>query len=235
LAFGWPSALPIEELPIGHAGAVDNLLTTRVEKRGPAQVTDDEVDPGDDPDVIAVHESNAALGGPMPFRVGRFGAGVPLVRPTKSTPLEDDQPDGAIPAAPLWAMKYRRHFRFSRRADDEVRVCLGTGDGAIYAIDDGRKRMMISRQVGTSPDGCQYCLVGTLTISAYEQYTLGGASLDEMFTDGSDLALCAVFDAGGDVSNVSLVEDFGTVDDVPEDYLPPHAPIVFEENPDDGG
>ena len=49
-------------------------------------------------------------------------------------------PKGVIPASPLWAMKDRRHEQWPHLFGhpDRIRVCLGTGDAAVYLIDDGR-------------------------------------------------------------------------------------------------
>ena len=63
-------------------------------------------------------------------------------------------------------MKYRRHGHLLSRPDAEIRERYGTGDHAIYVVDDGRKRCVISRAVGTSPDGCTYLLVAQIGIDA---------------------------------------------------------------------
>jgi hypothetical protein len=50
-----------------------------------------------------------------PLTIGTLGMGVPLARPARSTPLEDEHTDGPVPPAVLWAMKFHRHFHLVSR------------------------------------------------------------------------------------------------------------------------
>jgi len=56
--------------------------------------------------------------------------------PTKSLSLEEDG-ESDIPHAALWSMKYHRHVHLFDRTDVQIRQRFGTGDHAIYIIDDG--------------------------------------------------------------------------------------------------
>jgi hypothetical protein len=131
-------------------------------------------------------------------------------------------------------MKYRRHGHLLSRADVEIRERYGEGDLAVYVVDDGRKHCMIGRKVGTSADGCTYCLVGRISIGAYDQLRTHASRTVDVFAGAGELSLCAVFEAQEAVSNVSLVETYAGVDDVPKRYLPPGPTIEFTEIPGDG-
>jgi hypothetical protein len=191
-------------------------------------------DPRDDPDFIS--EDGATPSGPIGpafSQVGRWAIGspTPVFVPKASTPLEEDDADGAVPAPALWAMKYRRHGHLLNRADVVIRQCAGVGDHAIYIIDDGRNHCTVSRKVGSSPDGCVYFLVARITASSYEGLVDDVARADDTFADADELCLCAVFEAEEAVSNVSVVEEFATIEEVPAEYLPPSPALEFTETP----
>jgi hypothetical protein len=176
------------------------------------------------------------------------GAGVPLSEPKTSTPLADadDADDGeggdavgdsdvvgdrtayTVPNAALWAMKFHRHH-VRHPAENAIRTALGTGDGAVYFIDDGLDRCMVGRIVGHSPDGCTYALVGNADVGTFWRFRDDGDPVTEAFSDCRPLHLCAVYDGGVDTSNVVDVQRFRHSRDVPADYLPPSPPIEFEE------
>jgi hypothetical protein len=203
-------------------------------------VTEDEItDPRDDPDFI----SEDGVGPSAPFgpgfsQAGRrsMGSPTPVFVPKTSTPLEEDDDDGAVLPPALWAMKYRRHGHLLHRAEVVIRDCDGEGDRALYIIDDGRKHCTISRKVGASPDGCAYFLVARITVSSYEQLVDDALPADDVFVDADELCLCAVFEAEELVSNVSVVEEYASIEEVPPEYLPPGPVIEFTETPSgDGG
>ncbi|MGO9340994.1 MAG: hypothetical protein ACLP6E_00535 [Acidimicrobiales bacterium] len=156
----------------------------------------------------------------------------PLPAEGASTPLEDEEPEGTIPPAPLWAMKDRRHFfGLPGHGDAErVRVCVGQGDGAVYFIDDGRSHCMVGRRVGASPEGLTYCLIGRVTSEHYLKTLNGERRLAEAFSDAHDIELCGVYEDETMVSEVIAVEHFRHVDDVPPEYLPPSPFIEFEDD-----
>jgi hypothetical protein len=163
---------------------------------------------------------------------GAMGIGAPLSDPSESTPLEEDESSGPVPPALLWAMKDRLHFHLlpEHRGAKRIRACLGLGDGAVYAIDDGHTHCMIARRVGASPDGCTYCLVGRLTLEHYHQFANGERPTHEMFTEAHDISLLGVYEDRQDVSNVFTVRHFAHVGDVPSEYLPPSPFIQFSED-----
>jgi hypothetical protein len=102
-------------------------------------------------------------------------------------------------------------------------------------IDDGRKQCMVGRLVGTSADGCAYCLIAHITMAAYEELVNDEAVVDDVFADCREPALVVVYAAEDAVSNVALVRAFATIDEVPLEYLPPNPPLVFAEVPDGDG
>jgi hypothetical protein len=194
----------------------------------------DELESRDDPDYISEDGAAGApmLGGGFPSRWGS----PPLVFvPKDSTPLEEHDPDGVIPSFALWAMKYRRHGHLFGRADVEIRERYGNGDHTVYVIDDGRKHCVVGRKVGTSADGCTYCLVAQITITAYDHLVDDDVAVDGIYADAREPSLLVVYEAEEAVSNVSLVRAFASIDEVPVEYLPPGPAIVFTEIPDGDG
>ena len=69
-----------------------------------------------------------------------------------------------------------------------IRERCGTGDHTLYMVDDGRKHCVVSREVGTSPDGCTYCLVASITIDSYVELINDEALADEIFDDSHELS-----------------------------------------------
>jgi hypothetical protein len=197
---------------------------------GPAEDPRDDPD-DEDPDYIGEDGANdvTVISG---LGWGSMSHPTPLFVPKSSTPLEaDDDADGFIPAFALWAMKYKRHGHLFSRADIDVRECFGRADHAVYVIDDGRTHCMVSRMVGTGVDGCTYCLVGRIDLTAYEALVDDQTLANDIFAEADDLCLVVVFEAPEAVSNVSSVLDFADISEVPLEYLPPAAALVFRETP----
>lgn len=171
---------------------------------------------------------NEGIGGISP---GAMGIGAPLSDPTESTPLEEDESPGPVPAGPLWAMKDRRHLHLlpEHRGAKRIRAALGVGDNAIYVIDDGHTHCMISRRVGGSPDGCTYYLVARIPVGLYHQCANGEHTLNDIFADAHDVELCGVFEDAEQVSNIFPVRHFAHGGEVPREYLPPSPFIEFPE------
>ncbi len=156
----------------------------------------------------------------------------PLTAVGESTPLEEEEHEGTIPPAPLWAMKDRRHFfGLPGHGDaDRIRVCVGQGDGAVCFIDDGRSHCMVGRRVGVSPEGLTYCLIGRVPLDLYLKIANGTRQPAEAFSEAHDIELCGVFEDETMVSEVIAVEHYRHVDDVPPEYLPPSPFIEFEDD-----
>jgi hypothetical protein len=152
--------------------------------------------------------------------------------PKESTPFEKHDDGGPIPHSALWALKYLRHGGFWGGAEATVRERHGQGDSTAYVIDDGRKHCVICRQVGRSPDGCAYFLVGRITLDTYEELTDDEGSVDDIFNEARDLSLCVVYEAVDAVSNVAVVESFGSIGEVPVMYLPPSPLVEFADSSD---
>jgi hypothetical protein len=154
-----------------------------------------------------------------------------LSEPATTTPLAIGESEGAVPAGPLWAMKYLRHGQHGlvtgRDADDELRLVVGDGDDAIYLIDDGPAHAMVARPLGAAPDGCLYCLVARVQIEDVEQLRQGWIPASDLFVLGAELTLCAVAD--GPVSNVIRVRGYRKYRDVPVEFLPPEPFIDFPD------
>jgi hypothetical protein len=195
------------------------------EDRGAAEVTDD------------IDDIEVRMVDPVPairLRPAARGSTTPIFVPSKSTPLEEENADAQIPSSALWAMKYRRHLRFGRRADDFFRVVLSESTDPIYVLDDGASHRMIGREVGVDEVGLTYYLIGRITLDAYEQFVPDGADVADIFSVAGDLSLCSVYEAPDAVSNVLLVEDYRGIDDVPADYLPLNPLITFSDEPGEG-
>jgi hypothetical protein len=194
-----------------------------------------EADPHDDPDFISEDGAVGRVAVPDMAFPSRWGSPIPVFVPKTSTPLEEPGDESVIPPFALWAMKYQRHGHLFSRAEVEIRERRGSGDHAVYVIDDGRKQCMVGRLVGTSSDGCTYCLVAHITIAAYEELVNDEAVADDIFAGSKEPALVVVYEAEDAVSNVALVRTFAGIEEVPVEYLPPGPAIVFTENPDGGG
>ena len=163
-----------------------------------------------------------------------LGSPVPVFKPNRSTALEEDDPDPAIPQPAIWVMKYRRGFSLRHRDDDRLRQHLGTGQSTVYIIDDGDSHVMVCRQVGVDQDSVQYFLVGRMTLEAYGDYVAGREAVDDIFSGASDLALCSAYAALDAVSNVALIDRYKRLGEVPDDYLPSSPLIRFTTDEDDG-
>ncbi len=89
--------------------------------------------------------------GQLHFAPATAATTFPVTAPENATPLEEDETEGVIPPSPLWAMKERRHEQWFHLGHPErIRACVGTGDAAVYAIDDGSHHCMIGRRVGAT-------------------------------------------------------------------------------------
>lgn len=191
---------------------------------------DDPVDPTDDPDFISEDGATAPYQPGSGIRLtGMVGSPTPVYVPKESTPLHEDGPEGAIPPFALWAMKYRRHAHLLSHPDVDIRERFDSDASAVYVMDDGRKHCMVSRMVGTSPDGCTYCLVARIPVDSYYELAEGSAVADDVFDGAREFALCSVFEAAEAVSNVSLVRTFAALNEVPPEYLPPSPVIEFSD------
>jgi hypothetical protein len=178
--------------------------------------------------IVAPFQSRAD--GQLHFEPATAGATFPVTAPEDATPLEEDEPEGVIPPSPLWAMKDRRHeqwFHFGH--PERIRVCLGSGDAAVYAIDDGSHHCMIGRRVGATLDGCVYSLVARVTRSTYDQLASGAIDGRQAFLAGSDAGLSGTVEAPG-VSNIFDVDYYEHAEEIPDEYLPPSPFIEFVED-----
>jgi len=189
-----------------------------------------EDDPGgEDIDEIDTHQPDPALVQSLPITSGLWGAPTPVFVPSKSSPLEDDT-EGEIPPAALWAMKYRRHFHFGSRSDTVFRAALGDDSDPVYVLDDGTKHHMVGRQVGVDQGGLRYFLIGRITVGVYEHFANDDVDIALIFSEANDLCLCSVYEATEGPSNVLLVESYGGIDQVPGDYVPSNPLIQFGDD-----
>lgn len=149
--------------------------------------------------------------------------------------LTDANGEDEIPPAPLWAMRTRMHSlrRLEPGDEDRIHRRLGSGDEAVYVIDDGPDHCMVGRRVGHDPDGCVYCLVARISLDRYADLVDGDVDLSEAFSDARDISLCGVFEAEQTASNVILVQHYRRPRDVPDEYLPPSPFIEFTDSPDE--
>jgi hypothetical protein len=149
----------------------------------------------------------------------------PLVGRDVSTPLEEDEPEHTIPPGPLWAMKERRHTQWhllpAHEQHDRIRECLEADDYTLYCIDDGRHHAMIGRRVGTSPNGCEYTLLGRISRQRYEELRDEVVPVVNCFETATEMQLCGII-VEEDIrsSNVFTVAIYDGIDNVPEEYRP---------------
>jgi len=161
---------------------------------------------------------------------GGFGQSPLLSEPKSSTPLDSLETDKAIPSVVLWAMKYMRRGLFSATSgSDVIRWKSGDEDErlATFAIDDGYDHCMVGRIVGSSPDGCTYCLVTRVKRLDFEEVRQGVTEESALISLGRSFSLCGVIE--GSTSNVVRVAGYRRYRDVPSEYLPPSPFIQFAE------
>jgi hypothetical protein len=149
----------------------------------------------------------------------------PLVGHDVSTPLEEDEPEGTIPPAVLWAMKQHRHIQWhllpAHERHERIRECLEADDYTLYCIDDGRHHAMVGRRVGVSPEGCEYALLGRVSRERYEELRDEVVLLVNAFDTATELRLSGIaIEEDIRSSNLFDVALYDSVDDVPEDYRP---------------
>jgi hypothetical protein len=190
----------------------------------------DDVDRGDEGD--DAHWGEAVTTAATKPRPGDLavspGVGIlrdPLVGGEESTPLEEDEPEGTVPPSPLWAMKDRRHVMWhllpAAERHERLRDCLGSGDGAVYVIDDGRHHVMLGRRVGGVAGECEYCLVGRATRGRYDELRANTAGLADAFDGATELTLCGVAVEENILSsNVFDVDRYDDAADIPAQYRP---------------
>jgi hypothetical protein len=152
-------------------------------------------------------------------------APAPLVGQDESTPLEEDEPEHTIPPGPLWAMKERRHTQWhllpSHEQHDRIRECLEADDYTLYCIDDGRHHAMIGRRIGSSPNGCEYTLLGRISRQRYEQLRDEAVPVANCFDTATEVRLCGVVvEENIRSSNIFDVATYESINDVPEEYQP---------------
>ena len=90
-------------------------------------------DPHDDSSLL-----QSRADGQLHFTPATAGATFPVTAPENATPLEEDEPEGTIPASPLGdegapAEQLPHLFGHPHR----IRASVGSGDAVVYAIDDG--------------------------------------------------------------------------------------------------
>ena len=110
-----------------------------------------------------------------------------------------------------------------------IRAVAGTGDAAVYAIDDGPHHCMIGRPVGATTDGCIYSLVGRVALGTWQDLERGAIDGRGAFAAAHELGLSGTIESDG-VSNVFDVDWYDGLDDVPADYLPPSPFLKFAED-----
>jgi len=168
--------------------------------------------------------------GQLHFTPESVGSTDPIAAPVDATPLEEEEPEGVIPTSPLWAMKDRRHeqWLFFGHAD-RLRLAVGSGDAAVYVMDDGKHHCMIGRRVGASRDGVVYSLVARVDRGTSDALVSGALPGAEAFARSHEAGLVATAEDGG-VSNLFDVEHYGRPGDIPPEYLPPQPFIRFPED-----
>jgi hypothetical protein len=164
-----------------------------------------------------------------PHQRRAWGTAATVYVPKVSTPLDDGTETSPIPKVLLWAMKFHRRVKFGHHADPIGQQVIGQGNTQIFAIDPVTKHATIGRLVGTGPDGCVYCLVASAEPDVINSLVAGRHPTSWGFKQSKQARLCAVFDGGDGVSNVSDVENYGQGGNVPVQFLPPQPFVEFEE------
>ncbi|HXW38727.1 MAG TPA: hypothetical protein VEJ44_03450 [Acidimicrobiales bacterium] len=143
---------------------------------------------------------------------------------------DDLNGDELIASCVELAMKNLQHRRVRvEPGQEETPVYFfGSGNSALYAIEDGGGRLMMGRGVGRDGEGCIYCLVGAGSVALLAVLETGELSPAEAFDDAGDLTLCSVYQAG-QVDNVVMVQHYRSVQDVPLEYRPGQPFLQFTD------
>jgi hypothetical protein len=165
--------------------------------------------------------------GQLHFEPGTAAGTFPVAAPENATPLSEDEPEGTVPASPLWAMKDRAHggiHLFGHPA--RIRAHAGHGDARVYAIDDGPHHCMVGRAVGATPDGCVYSLVARVDLPTWQSCASGAIDGRQLFLASHEAGLSGTVETDG-VSNVFDVDWYESPDGIPGQYLPPGPFVTF--------
>ena len=155
----------------------------------------------------------------------------PLVGDGSDNPLEDHDVDGDIPEVPLLALKEHRHTQWSKMLGVgghlPLRLEIGDGPHAIYAIDDGKHHAVIGRVVATSPS-CSYVLVGRISMDELQSLVDERTSTDAAFDGASELALLGVALVTSVAStNIFTVDRYSDAAEIPADFAVGQGPVVL--------
>ena len=159
--------------------------------------------------------------GQLHFEPGTAADTFPVTAPEDPTPLSEDEPEGTVPASPLWAMKERAHggiHLFGHPA--RIRSHAGEGAGRVYAIDDGPHHCMLGRLVVGTADGCTYSLVARVERTVWDGLVSGAIDGRQAFLAAHEAGLSGTVETSG-VSNVFDVDWYDGPDAIPAEYLPP--------------
>jgi hypothetical protein len=128
-------------------------------------------------------------------------------------------------------MKERRHEQLLHLFGHphRIRACVGEGDTAVYAIDDGTRHCMIGRRVGATLDGCVYSLTARVTKDTYLSLAAGSIDGRQAFLAAHEAGLSGTVEDPG-VSNVFDVDFYQHPDEIPEEYLPPSPFLEFAQD-----
>jgi hypothetical protein len=184
----------------------------------------------------AVDPSSGQVPGPGDIIVtdGSVITPEPLVGSGASSSLEEDESEGTIPPCPLWAMKARRHIQWhllpAHERHERIRECVGSGDDAIYVIDDGRNHAVVARRVGAVQGECEYCLLGRVPLETFDDLKHNRLSPSNAFQSATEITFCGVAVAE-DVrsSNIFDVDRYENANDIPSGYRPGAAFLNLTE------
>lgn len=160
----------------------------------------------------------------------------PLVGDGASNPLEDHDIDGAIPELPLLAMKEHRHTQWSEvlgvGGHLPLRLEIGDGDEALFAIDDGKHHAVVGRVAATSPS-CTYVLVGRITMDELEGLVDGTVAITTAFAGAVEIALLGVASVDSVAStNIFAVDRYPSAAAIPSAYGVGEAPVRLSSDLD---
>lgn len=166
--------------------------------------------------------------------LGLRGGPETLVGEDEDTPLDEGE-DSLVPKPVLWALKDHRHIQWhllpAADRHEEFRESLGPDQHAVYAIDDGADHAMLGHPVGATRDGCDYILVGRITLEQLEDLRQQKVATPDAFTAAEELALCGVADVPEALSaTVFDVARYRSADEIPLEFLPGTPFRLFKED-----
>ena len=132
-------------------------------------------------------------------------------------------------------MKEKRHIQWhllpAHERHDRLRDCIGSGEEAVYVIDDGRHHATVGRRVGATGPVVSTASSGGCDVNGSTSFDSFGCPPPTCSTAPKNLTLCGIaVQEAITSSNVFDVARYENLAAVPTEYLPGSPFIHFTED-----